>query len=526
MPQRSGADSLLQENIILPSAAPTTRVAHSRIRPVAMCLLLGFIWWFFYSYSYVEDDAFIHLEYARSLGEGHGFTFNGRVINGDTAPLWVVLLATFHLIGFGWVAGAKALNTLGILSALTGVWRIAGDFQGSGPSHRFLIPAAVLVVGINPYFVHWSFSGMEAATALGTSLWVIWAAFSPIEPGWRRLWLGTLLLSMAPLLRPELVLLAMICGPALLYQSWRLQRKSALSQRIIVAFLMVAVMSLPTLFWAAYALHAFGAIVPTTNAAKRGGGFTSVAARLASVYLVGFGPALAITPFVAKRFTKPGVPAIVWVLLLWPLACAAFYLVDHTSVQTRYCLLSMPCFGLAVLWLLAETGSPVWARRGFAAIVAVSIVELVVIVFPHVTNKVTLVKNISSAVAFIRDKLPPEAPIAVYGIGQFAFESQHPLIDIGGITRPGVLPYLNDLPATIRWAKSQGAQYYIGGDAPDADAVRVFSYPEPFLGWSLHRSRYDTATVTGIYRFAPASAGTVQGTTNSLYPAPERPAAH
>jgi hypothetical protein len=80
------------------------------------------------------------------------------------------------------------------------------------------------------------------------------------------------------------------------------------------------------------------------------------------------------------------------------------------------------------------------------------------------------------------------------------------LIDIGGITRPGVLAYLNDLPAAIRWAQSQGAQYYIGGDPPGADAVRVFSYSEPFLGWSFHRAQYDTVTTTGIYRLGAAAS--------------------
>jgi hypothetical protein len=373
-------------------------------------------------------------------------------------------------------------------------------------------PGALLVISVNPYFVHWAFSGMEAVAALGVSLWAIWAAFSPTDLRWRRTWTGAAMLSFAPLLRPELVLLGAITGPALLYQAWRLESKSKLARRVFLLMSLGVLMALPTLLWAAYAIHSFGAIVPTTNAAKRGGGFVSVAIQLASVYLVGFGMTLAVVPFCAKRLMKPRVPVIVWVLVLWPFACAVFYLVDHASVQTRYCLLSMPCLDIAALWLLAEVRSPAWARSGYAALMIVSVAELALIVFPHVANKVTLVKNVSSAAQFIRDTLPPGAPVAVYGIGQFAFESRHPLIDIGGITRPGVLPYLNDLPASIRWAKSQGAQYYIGGDPPEHDAVQVFRYSVPFLGWSFDRSKYDTATFSGIYRFAAASPkpGSVQ----------------
>jgi hypothetical protein len=505
MLQRSGTDSFLRESIILPGIAPTAPAVNSHVVSVAICLLIGLASWLFYSYGYIEDDAFIHLEFARSVSEGGGFAFNGHVVNGDTAPLWVMLLATLHAAGLGWIASAKVLDVLGILLALTGVWRIVRDLAVMSSSHRFLVPAAVLMIGVNPYFVHWSFSGMEAVTALGVSLWAIWATFLSFDTSWRRISMGAALLSVGPLLRPELLFLGAICGPALLYQSWRIEAKSGLTRRTIVVISLGTAMALPTLLWAAYAIHAFGAVVPTTNAAKRGGDFVSVATRLASVYLVGFGVTLALIPFVAGRLMKPRVPGIIWILLLWPLACAAFYLLDHTSVQTRYCLLSMPCFAIAVLWLLAEARSPAQASGGFAAIMVVSIVELALIVVPHVTNKVRLASNVSTAVEFIRNKLPPDAPIAVYGIGQYAFESRHPLIDMGGITRPGVLPYLNDLPGAIRWARSQGAQYYIGGDPPEADAARVFSYPEPYLGWSFQRSRYDTVTTTGIYRFTAAA---------------------
>jgi hypothetical protein len=497
---------LLREEVMLPGVASTAPAVNSHVVAVASCLLIGMASWFFYGYGYIEDDAFIHLEFARSVSEGHGFSFNGQLINGDTAPLWVLLLVAIHAGGLGWIAAAKVLDAFGVMLALAGVWRIARDLAGIGTVHRFLAPAALVAISVNPYFVHWSFSGMEAVTALGVSLWAIWATFSPLDPNWRRVWVAAVLLSVGPLLRPELLLLAAVIGPALLYQSWRLQRESGPARRLVVVIALGALMALPTLLWAAYAIHAFGAMVPTTNAAKRGGDLVSVAIRLASVYVVGFGVVFAILPFVARRLIKPQVPILIWVLLIWPLACAAFYLVDHTAVQTRYCLLSMPCFAMAVLWLLTENHPPAWARIGFAAIMVVSILESALMVFPHVTNKVRLVKNVSSAVEFIRDKLPPDAPIAVYGIGQFAFESRHPLIDIGGITRPGVLPYLNDLPAAIRWAKSQGAQYYIGGDPAEADAVLVFSYSEPFLGWSFHRSQYDTATTTGIYRFTAAAS--------------------
>ena len=89
-------------------------------------LAIAAVFWFFFSYGYVEDDAFIHLEFARSLAEGSGFSFNGKVVNGDTAPLWVVLLAAVHSIGVGWIGAAKILGCIGVLVAASGVWREIG----------------------------------------------------------------------------------------------------------------------------------------------------------------------------------------------------------------------------------------------------------------------------------------------------------------------------------------------------------------------------------------------------------------
>src|SRR5579862_9650503 len=68
---------------------------------VTVLLTLSILWcvlWFIHSWGYWEDDSFIHLEFARSLASGHGFAFNGSVVYGDTAPLWVMLLVGFHLL--------------------------------------------------------------------------------------------------------------------------------------------------------------------------------------------------------------------------------------------------------------------------------------------------------------------------------------------------------------------------------------------------------------------------------------------
>src|ERR1700730_3554089 len=75
------------------------------LSPTILLLTLSLIWcllWFIHSWGYWEDDSFIHLEFARSLASGHGFSFNGAVVYGDTSPLWVFLLVAAHLLVPDW----------------------------------------------------------------------------------------------------------------------------------------------------------------------------------------------------------------------------------------------------------------------------------------------------------------------------------------------------------------------------------------------------------------------------------------
>lgn len=490
--------------LVLKPATPTPTgirrlESMSPAAPAILGLLIAAVLWGFFSYGYIEDDAFIHLEFARSVSEGAGFSFNGRLVNGDTAPLWVLMLVAVHAIGLTWIGAAKVLCTIGIGVALTGVWSLCRSLGGGAPRHGDLPWLGLLVVALNPYFVHWSFSGMEAVTALGVSLWIIWAGYARAPWSWRRILAGAILVSIAPLLRPELLLLAAITGPALLLGAWNMGEARP-GRRIVRVALLSLLMVTPLVLWGAYAMHAFGAVVPNTNAAKRAGELLAVVSKLASVYMVGFSVTLVTFPFVMQRLRRSGIPPAIWVLVAWPLACMCFYILDHTAVQTRYCLLSMPSLALATLWLLEETIPTRWARAVTAATAAAGLAVIALIVIPHVRNKVTLVSRVSLAARFIRENIAADAPIAVFSIGQLAFEGQHPLIDIGGITRPQVLPYANDLPATLRWAKSEGARYYIGGTAPSPGAARLYSYEEPFLGWSFDRSKYSTVTTTGIYR--------------------------
>lgn len=78
--------------------APTPDLCKYFIPALYAFVAVWLVAWFIYGYSYWEDDAFIHLEFARSVAEGRGFAFDGLVTYGDTSPLWVLLLAGAHAL--------------------------------------------------------------------------------------------------------------------------------------------------------------------------------------------------------------------------------------------------------------------------------------------------------------------------------------------------------------------------------------------------------------------------------------------
>jgi hypothetical protein len=481
-----------------------TPSASARLRSATLVEWLGVgvlvLAWAWFSYGYVEDDAFIHLEFARSVASGQGFAFAATVTNGDTAPLWVLFIALIHTFDMGWVDSAKLACAAGVVLAASGAWRLASDLPRERPAHDLLPLVAVGVTLLNPYFVHWSFSGMEAVAALGLSFWVVWAVFLDTLTLRRALFAATLL-GLGPLLRPELLVFATLVAPVLLWRFWRAHLGESQAFRLGFSAALALLMMLPVCLWCGYALHAFGSVVPNTNLAKRGGALGAIALRLMPVYAMGFPVTLLLLP-VACVLGMRGrqTPGVIWALLLWPAACVAFYLANHTVVQTRYCLLSMPSMSVAVLWLLGRIGPPRQLVVAAATMLLASLFVVVSIVIPHVRNKEELREKFSAVSAFIRNNVPPREPVAVFAIGQIEFESRHPLVDLCGITQPQVVLYLNDPAATLGWAKAQGAHYFAGNTPPESDAVAVFEVKVPYIGWTLQHSSYRDTESYGVYR--------------------------
>ena len=518
-------------------AGPTPSAARIATPVLLVASVLWCAYWFLHAWNYWEDDAYIHLEFARSLASGLGFAFNGQVVAGDTAPLWVVLLAAMHALLPDWLVAGKLLTVFGAAFGLAGFFAFSRRMAQwlSSPAAAIFPAAMVFLIVVNPYSCYWIFSGMEPIAAAGLACFAVLCATQQ-QPRAATFLTGCFLAGIAPLVRPEMLFLTLLLVIPLVGQ-WRCIRstESTTSAATFVAGLFL--IAAPFLLWSLYSLHAFGHLLPNTNAAKRAGPQDSVVLHLIWIYSLGLPlllcGALAGLIYLAARPSRvrdsiaratasiymptgthdlPTLPLAGWLFILWALINTVFYIANHTYVQTRYIFITAPALTI-ILVAAALKASEHLGRVLYTAGLAASLLVSLVTVRPFIHNKGVNCLVTRDLAFFMRDHLPPHAPVAVYSIGEVAFYSQHPLIDTGGITRPDAIPYLTDPARQYLWARSQGAQYVIGVK-PEPAATLAFSEPQKFIGWTLQTSKYRSISMAlELWKLPPQSTQPLQQAT-------------
>ncbi|MGH7397770.1 MAG: hypothetical protein ACRELW_09545, partial [Candidatus Rokuibacteriota bacterium] len=104
------------------------------------------------------DDSWIHMQFARNLAEGRGFSYNpGVPVSGSTAPLWTLALGgAFAVLG----SHPVLAKGLGIAATLGTAWlagRLALIWAGR-PEAALLVSVLVALAGP---MVWGALSGME-----------------------------------------------------------------------------------------------------------------------------------------------------------------------------------------------------------------------------------------------------------------------------------------------------------------------------------------------------------------------------
>ena len=407
------------------------------------------------------DDAWIHLVYARSLGQLHGFAYNPGVLEaGSTSPLWAVLLAPWTwLLPLGTAAtvvAVKAFTTLLALFSSCLAFRLAQRWTGS----LLCAVAAAVLPAIDPSLTFAKVSGMEVVLAGLLTLWVL----DRLDV--RDFRSSGVLLGLLPLARPELGVLWL---PALVLLLWQLRQARA----PLSAWLWATLPSLLCLgAWLAFCFAVAGRPLPNTFYAKHA--LVTDKDYLRDIGVV-FGPALRDLPWFFLGGGVPLVAAGLWRLLagtspvrhparwLLPLHVLLFSVAigwAHNLSQwqpfywNRYLQPVLPVLYLllgiglgAALEVILDRLRGRSSHTGRAALAAALLVLSVVTVPSRLVERAHLyamncqnLDEIGMALGlWLHDHVPPGEWIASHDAGSLHFFSERPLVDMLGLNNRAVL---------------------------------------------------------------------------------------
>jgi hypothetical protein len=241
-----------------------TRLAIAACAVAGAALYVAFEYWIAGGTGFPLDDPWIHLQFARNLASGHGFSFNpGELSAGSTAPLYTMVLAVPAMVGLDPVWTAKAIGTACTVAVAIVAARLA-KLATNGSELAAL--TAGFGVALSARFTWASVSGMEVSlyallVALSLLTYLRWLDAD------RAPWKWGLLTALAGTTRPEtFVLFPLLVVHAAFVRRHLPWRPTAVRcGQALAAFAAVAV---------AYVflnIHNGGTPLPTTFYAKAGG---------------------------------------------------------------------------------------------------------------------------------------------------------------------------------------------------------------------------------------------------------------
>ena len=493
------------------------------------------------------DDAWIHLQFARNLAEGAGFSFNpGASVAGSTAPLWTLLLAAGAAAFSPSLGMAKAFGVAATLGAAILTRRAALAW---GARADVALVAAVALLWTGP--VAWgALSGMEVALA------AFLVAAALLAHAHDRLLVSSACAALAVLARPEAVLLI-----PLLVLARRLTLRRA------AAFALVTVVTVAPA--ALFSLWTVGTLYPATAAAKVEGGLVgwlggvNEPAALTWIwrpwtFLTGWIGWLTATHWLLPLALVPGL-VLVWRRAGRALGAVALALLAHpfgmallapyrgpAFQEGRYSIHLLPLVMLTLAvalgdrgrggppseTTLANTGShelpprgdavdpdntgprrgatapPVPQRNSWVRMVAVVWLGIAVVsLVPAATRYGWAVQNINAMQVhlgrWVDTNLPRTARIAANDIGAIAYFSRREVIDLMGLVTPEIIPFRRrgEL-GVMQYLKEACPQYVIIFPAWFPQIASSTETLEPVYRVRLERNEVAGAAEMVVYRLA------------------------
>ncbi len=390
--------------------------------------------------TYLLDDAYISLRYARNLVEGHGLVFNpGEAVEGYTNFLWVLAGAALLVPGGDAMALLKVVS---LLAALTLLWTL-GRLQRLGGEPGAL-PAAVWLLPL-PAFGYWSTTGMETMLFAALLTGAVTVGLAESRDGrWRG---SVVLFLLLALTRPEGVLLFGLSTLVLAAVEHRRRGgRRGWRRRAVDA----AGLALGYGLYTAWRLATYGELLPNTYHAKVTGGAEQLTNGLLGLSQWALAQPVFAAALVApiallfsRRLRTAGAPAAVARPETLALAAISWGYVAYVVAVGgdfmpffRFFLPILPLLAVLLAWLLPAVvgGGP----RRIAWVAGLLLVQLAAglaseePVRAFVAHRTTVVGQ--QVGAYLKNRLEPGDRIAVNTAGSLPYESGLPTIDMLGLT--------------------------------------------------------------------------------------------
>jgi hypothetical protein len=234
---------------------------------VVLYLVIMFvgIWSAFFRWAY--DDPYITYRYAANIASDIGFVYNpGERVLSTTTPLFAVILAFFHKIGFSIPIVANAISILSLAVGGLLIWDLSRSWKTSwvGWAGLLLYPTFSLL-----------FSTVGSETPLYLALCLgSFALYARKQIAWT-----AIMIALATLTRFDGILVAFIIGTNFLWQNRSDLRDISFWSNLPWKGFIVAIGLL--LGWHLYSWYYFGSPFPATLAAKQAQGAMAISTRFA-----------------------------------------------------------------------------------------------------------------------------------------------------------------------------------------------------------------------------------------------------
>jgi arabinofuranosyltransferase len=411
------------------------------------------------------DDTWIHLQFARNVAEGEGFSFNpGVSSSGSSAPLWTLVLALPLALGVGPIASAKVLGIILVAVTALSASELARRLSGS-PWAGLL---AGLAVAVTPRMVWAGLSGMEAPlyTALATLAMVAYGSALDNPRASRGFW--GLLAGLAGWARPETFVAA-----AILAAAWFLGGARDGARRLVPGWWRpLLVLAVAMAAFVAFNLYVGGRPLPNTFYAKNYGMGTAVSLAEGRPFdalidaarypwnLLGdsvwwqashdgllFGAALPGMLLLAGGLGQAaprGGRALLAVLVFTPIAKGLVAPQPPMLVHDGRYVLHLLVLGLVVcacgVAALARIARPRWV---VSALAVAGLVQIGGATVSAMDTYAAEVKNINDLQVrtghWIAGHTSPDARVATNDIGAIAFFSRRFILDTEGLVTPDAI---------------------------------------------------------------------------------------